>query len=222
MEYTFERIGTIEGYRALLVSAEEKKLKLERRQRNLGEAVDTFRKRLEKFSREAAYVQQTLAAFTTAYYALPEGKHKLTMNIRIKRLEYRQVWLQIKAYTYNTETLVAKELKYNRLHSQVLAITHYMHTVRRKITAISRAFSEAMPVVTSRPLVTQHAASARALHTMDSSLVSSVGLLNILNQGVEILNPAIMMCRSYTLIRLFRAPPSRSAETDFGIVCNNG
>lgn len=159
MKYTFEKIKTIGACNALLTVALEKKQKLESRRRRLAESIDTFRKRLEKISSESAVVLQSLAAFTVAYSRLPEGKHKLTMNIRIKRLELHQARLQVKACTYNAKALLARELKYNKLDSQVSALAHYISAVQKRITAIGKAPARVGRAAALRTPVRRHNAT---------------------------------------------------------------
>ena len=130
MQYSFKKISTVQGCDILLTNAQKKKQSLERRRRKLGESIDTFRKRMDNMNKESADVRISIDAFTTAYHALPEGKHKAGMLVRIKRLEVRQVRLELKAFTYNVASLLVKEMKYNRLDSQVAALEEYIAAVR--------------------------------------------------------------------------------------------
>src|SRR5688572_16162683 len=110
MKYVLERITTMQACDALLAGARKKKQNLERRVRNLGESLDTFRKRLHEVSSESAQVQSLLEVFTGAYGSLAEGKDKVNMKIRIKRLELQQAMLEKKETIYNVGTLLVKEM----------------------------------------------------------------------------------------------------------------
>jgi hypothetical protein len=132
MKYVLERISTVQACDALLAGAKKKKLFLERRVRNLGESLTTFRKRLDQVHAESAEVQSSLETFTGAYASLREGKDKVNMNIRIKRLELQQAMLEKKATTYNGGALLVKEMQYNRLASQVSALEDYVAAVEQQ------------------------------------------------------------------------------------------
>src|SRR4051812_779756 len=119
MKYVLERISTVQACDALLAGAKKKKQDLERRVRNLGESLVTFRKRVDQVHQESAQVRSALEVFTSAYGSLSEGKDKVNMKIRIKRLELQQAMLEKKEITYNVGALLVKEMQYNRLDSQV-------------------------------------------------------------------------------------------------------
>ena len=148
MEYVLEKISTVQACDALLAGAKKKKLYLGRRLRNLGESLVTFRKRLDQVHQESAQVQSLLETFTGAYGSLSEGKDKVNMKIRIKRLELQQAMLEKKATTYNAGALLAKELQYNRLASQVVALDDYLTTVEQR-----RAKLEASTLRIVQPMV---------------------------------------------------------------------
>jgi prefoldin subunit 5 len=139
MRYSFEKISTAASCETLLASAQKKKQSLERKRRNLGESIDTFRGRMNQISKESALVQSSLEAFTAAYEALPDGKDRASMKVKIKRLELRQAQLEKKTYTCNVAILLVKEMKYNRLDSQVSAIDEYIAAVERTKTILGNA-----------------------------------------------------------------------------------
>jgi hypothetical protein len=140
MKYSLEKISTVQACDTLLASAQKKKQTLEIKRRNLGESIDTFRKRLDHLGNETIEVQLLLAAHTTAYHALAEGsKYKASINVKVKRLELRQARLDKKAYTCNLPALLAKELKYNKLDNQVAAIDSYIALVQNKRMALGHA-----------------------------------------------------------------------------------
>jgi len=97
MKYVLERISTVQACDALLAEAKKKKLYLERRVRNLGESLVTFRKRLDQLHQESVEIQSSLEAFTGVYGSLLEGRDKVNMKIRIKRLELQQAMLEKKS-----------------------------------------------------------------------------------------------------------------------------
>jgi hypothetical protein len=132
MKYVLERISTVQACDALLAGAKKKKLYLERRVRNLGESLVTFRKRLDQVHQESAEVQSSLEAFAGTYGSLPEGKDKVNMNIRIKRLELQQAMLEKKATTYNVGALLVKEMQYNMLDNQVSALEDYVTALEQQ------------------------------------------------------------------------------------------
>jgi len=137
MRYSLEKINTLQACDALLTRAQAKRQTLERKRRNLGESIDTFRRRLDKASQESGQVQSALLAFTAAYEALPEGRDKVNVKIKIKRLEVRLAVLEKKAYTYNAGALLARETKYNQLDDQVSVLADCIDSIERRRTALS-------------------------------------------------------------------------------------
>jgi chromosome segregation ATPase len=132
MKYTLEKISTVLACDVLLAGAKKKKQNLERRVRNLGESLDTFRKRLDQVHQESTEVQSSLEIFTVAHGSLSEGKDKLNMKIRIKRLELQQAMLEKKATIYNVGALLVKEMQYNRLESQVSVLEDYITVLEQQ------------------------------------------------------------------------------------------
>jgi hypothetical protein len=156
MRYSLEKVNTPQACDVLLTQAQIKKQRLERRRRNLGETIGTFRQRLDQVSRETAEVQATLETFIVAYEALAEGKDKASLKVKIKRLELRLAVLESKAYTYHAAALVARQMKYNVLDSQVIAIEAYMALLTRKRAALSGvALRTGQAAHLSRPPVTR-------------------------------------------------------------------
>jgi chromosome segregation ATPase len=142
MNLALEKINTLTGYDILLASAQKKKQLLERRRRNLGESIDTFRKRMDDLEKESAETQSILIALTATYNSLPEGsRDRVSMNVDIKRRELRQARLDKKAFTCNIRALLIKQLQYNRLDAQVLAIDCYIALLENKRMALRRVFS---------------------------------------------------------------------------------
>src|SRR5690242_13878223 len=140
MKYSLEKISTVSACDALLVSAQKKKQNLERKRRNLGESIDTFRERLDQMGKDTVLVQALLIAYTGAYEAMPEGtKDKASMNVKVKRLELRQAKLDKKAFTCNVRSLLAKQVKYNKLDNQVAVIDNYITAVRNMKLTLSHA-----------------------------------------------------------------------------------
>jgi len=121
---------------------------LERRLRNLGESLDTFRKRLDQVNQESAQVRSLLDPFTRAYESLPDSKDKVNMKIKIKRLEWQQAMLEKKAMMYNVGALLAKEMQYNQLDSQVHALEDYITAVEQR-----RLMMAALPLHIVEPRV---------------------------------------------------------------------
>jgi hypothetical protein len=157
MNYVLERISTVQACDALLAGAKKKKLYIERRVRNLGESLVMFRKRLDQVHQESAQVQSTLEAFTVAYGSLPEGKDKVNIKIRIKRLELQQAMLEKKAITYNVGALLVKEMQYNRLESQVAVLEDYVTAIEQQRAALE---APALRIVQPAVLLRQPVASA--------------------------------------------------------------
>jgi chromosome segregation ATPase len=136
MKYVLERINTVQACDALLAGAKKKKQDLERRVRNLGESLDRFRERLDQVHADSLQLQSSLEAFTGAYGSLSEGKDKVNIKIRIKRLKLQQAMLEKKAMTYNVGALLVKELQYNRLDSQVSALEDYITAIAQRRAAL--------------------------------------------------------------------------------------
>jgi hypothetical protein len=157
MQYSLEKISTVVACDALLASAQKKKLTLERKTRNLGESIDTFRERLDQIGQDTVLVQALRIAYTAAYNALPEGsKDKANMNVKVKRLELRQARLEKKTFTCNERALLAKEVKYNRLVSQIAALSIFVNALENRRTALLNAelnVDQAAPAL-PQPVVT--------------------------------------------------------------------
>jgi len=148
MKYALEKIGTVQACDALLAGAKKKKQNLERRLRNLGESLVTFRKRLGQVHQESAQLLSSLEVFTGAYESLSEGKDKVNLKIKIKRLELQQAMVEKKATTYNAGTLLAREMQYNSLDSQVVALEDYVVAVERhKVTLEASKLRIVQPAV---------------------------------------------------------------------------
>ena len=137
MNYSLEKIRTLQACDTLLVRAHKKKQSLERKQRNLGETIDTFRRKIDEIGPDMEVTRLSLAAFTAAAMTLPEGKEKMNLVIRIKRLEARQAVLQQKALVYHVNALLAIEVDYAKLNSQVSVMEQYIHAVEMLRTALS-------------------------------------------------------------------------------------
>ena len=139
MQYSFDKISTVQAHDALLVQAQKKKRTLERKRRKLGEAISDFSQRIDCINKDMAEVRASLAALTPAYHAMPEGKEKATLNVMIKRLALRMAKLEKQAYSCNVAALLVKEMKYNVLDSQVSAMEDYIDTLERVRTARSES-----------------------------------------------------------------------------------
>ena len=139
MTYSLEKIDTTAACDMLLTLAYNQKEKLERRRRRLGESIADFAKRVNHIGSELVSVQLLLKLFTAAYDILADGKYKLNLNIKIKRLELRKTQLDIKAMRCNVQALLAKQLRYNKLDSQVAAIDRYIAAVQLRKTALYNA-----------------------------------------------------------------------------------
>lgn len=137
MQYSLHKIGTVAACDTLLATAQKRKQALERKRRNLGEAIDTFNKRLDKLTAELATVRLMLESFTPLYNALPEGKDKINLNIAIKRLELRQARLQLKAHTCNVRALLVKQVRYHMLDNQVSVMGAYVVALQNKRTVLN-------------------------------------------------------------------------------------
>lgn len=136
MNYSLERISTVEACDALLALAQKEKENLERRKRNLGESIGNFDVRTGDVGSELVSVQSLLQTFTTAYDSLPEGKDKLNMNLEIKQLEARKAQLDKSVVSYNVSSLLEKQVSYNLLDSQVPVIDAYMAAIQNKRTEL--------------------------------------------------------------------------------------
>jgi chromosome segregation ATPase len=172
MKYVLEKISTVQACDALLAGAKKKKQGIERRLRNVGESLVTFRKRLDQVHQESEQVRSLLEVFTSAYGSLSEGKDKVNMNIRIKRLELQQAMLEKKATTYNVGALLVKEMQYNRLDSQVAALEEYITDVAQRRAALE---APALRIVQRSALLRQPVASP--------ALIASVLRLRQIRRG---------------------------------------
>ena len=152
MDYSLEKIDTVVACDALLMSAQKKKQSLERKRRNLGEAIDTFRKRMDSVGQDSALVQSMLLIYSAAHEAMPEGtRDKVNMKIKVKQLELRQVQLEKRALTYNVRALLSKQVQYNVLDCQIAELVHYIATVEDHKTLLTTAALRVTYAVATAP-----------------------------------------------------------------------
>jgi hypothetical protein len=145
MNYSLEKISTVEVCNTLLASAQKKRYTLARRRRNMGESIDRFIERNSSINTRLISVQVLLEAYTAAYNILAEGSRgRINMNVKIKRLEVRKARLDKMYVKYSAYLLLRKQVDYYRLDSQVLAIDTYIAAVQHKKIALSNS----MPLYT--------------------------------------------------------------------------
>jgi hypothetical protein len=144
MNYPFEKISAVDVCNTLLALAQKKKVRLERRKRNMGESISNSNERIDHINTELTSVQLLLETITAVYNALPEGSmNKVCMNVEVKRLEVRKAQLDKMAVTCNVHLLLAKQVDYNRLDSQVSVIDNYIVAARyRKNALVNATLSE--------------------------------------------------------------------------------
>jgi predicted nucleic acid-binding Zn-ribbon protein len=138
MNYSLEMIDTVQGCNTLLVQAQRRKQKLEHKRSNLGEKIDLFRRQMDKIDQEIELTQTSLAAFTAASVAMPEGKDKMNMVIKVKRLEVQHVVLKNKANSYGLNALLAKEMEYVALEGQVSVVEQYIIDIETRIATLGQ------------------------------------------------------------------------------------
>lgn len=156
MQYSLEKISTVQEYGTLLASAEKKKQRLERRRRNLGESISAFSKRIDEIAAKLASLEILLKAFTTAYRDLPAGKDKLRMNVEVTRLELRKALLAKKALTCNVPALLSKQAAYNRLGNQLTVLNSFIAALQTHKTALGTAqIAQPATVFLQAPVVRQ-------------------------------------------------------------------
>lgn len=136
MNYSLEKITTLEACDALLELANKDKETLERRRRNLDESIDTFDERTHDYGTELQSVETLLDTYSGAYDALPEGKNKMTIFLEIKRLEARKAQLDKSVIGYNASSLIGKQVDYNLLDNQVPVINAYITAIQARRTAL--------------------------------------------------------------------------------------
>lgn len=158
MNYSLEKIGTVATCDTLLVQARQKKQSLERKRRNLGEAIDAFRKQMNEIGPDLALTRSMLDTFTTASAAMPEGKDKMKTVIKVRQLEARHAVLEQKTRRYHVHALLAKELAFMKLDSQVSVMERYIDAVETLRAALGN------PVLPLRqtPVVTKSEAGVAA------------------------------------------------------------
>jgi light-regulated signal transduction histidine kinase (bacteriophytochrome) len=136
MNYSLEKVTTVAACDTLLELALEDKESLERRRRNLDEAIDNFDERTTDISTEHTAVLALLGSYTTLYGSLPEGKDKVEINLEIKRLEARKAQLDKMVIGYSVYALLGKQVDYNLLDVQVTIVDAYITAVQAKRTAL--------------------------------------------------------------------------------------
>jgi len=136
MNYSLDKVTTVEACDALLEVAQEDKESLERRRRNLDEAIDNFDERTTDIGTEHTAVIALLASYTTLYGSLPEGKDKVEINLEIKRLEARKAQLDKMVIGYSVYALLGKQVDFNLLDAQVNITDAYIAAVQAKRTAL--------------------------------------------------------------------------------------
>jgi hypothetical protein len=133
MNYSLEKVSTVQGSDMLLAMAQKKKENLERRRRNLAEEITMFNERASNVARELASVEVLIQTFTAAYNMLPDSStHKINMNIKIKHLEVYKAKIDRMSITCNAHSLLQKQLAYYRLDSQVSAIDSYIAAIQHR------------------------------------------------------------------------------------------
>src|SRR5688500_17584762 len=133
MNYSLEKIETVQACDALLATAQTEKVNLECRRRNLGEAIVNFDVRTNDVEDDLLPLQTRLDAFTLAHDSLHEGStERMNMDIEIKQLQARKAMLSKSAVSYNIHALLAKQVDYNLLDSQVPSIDAYIAAVQNK------------------------------------------------------------------------------------------
>jgi hypothetical protein len=139
MNYSLEKVTTIEQCEALMLLAGKEKDSLDRRRRNLGESISTFDERTGTYGDEMQSVETLLETYAAAYDALPEGKNKMNINVEIKRLEARKAQLDKIVVGYNTKSLIGKQVDFNLLDSQVPAYDAYIAALLAKRAQLGAA-----------------------------------------------------------------------------------
>lgn len=136
MQYALDKISTVSAGEALLAPARKKKQALENKALNLAESINAFRAHMDDIAQEEAIVQTLLKAYTQAYNALPDGKDKVNLNVKIKRTELRQARADKRTFTYSIEKLLAKQLRYNMLRARIAIIDTYLTELQNHIEAL--------------------------------------------------------------------------------------
>jgi hypothetical protein len=186
MKYLLEKISTVAACDHLLTLAQKRKQNLERKRRNLGESIDTFRNRLDQIDKDSITVQSILDAFTKAYNELPDGKDKINTTIKIKRLELRKAQLVKKAFTCNVQSLLSKQVRYNKLDSQVSAIDSYIAAVQNKRTALSHDLSVYQAAATLHaPVVHQNSLPEKMVYKQQMEETARIFWLHHPNPGTR-------------------------------------
>lgn len=135
MNYSLEKVTTIEQCEALMLLAGKEKDSLDRRRRNLGESISTFDERTGTYGDE----MQSVETYAAAYDALPEDKNKMNINVEIKRLEARKAQLDKIVIGYNTKSLIGKQVDFNLLDSQVPAYDAHIAALLAKRAQLGAA-----------------------------------------------------------------------------------
>jgi len=146
MNYSLEMIDTVPACNTLRAQAQRKRQMLELKRSNAGETIGRFRRQMDVIARDIALTQSSLAAFTAASATLPEGKDKMNMVIKVKRLEIQQVLLKKKAGSYDVKSLLAREMTYAALDSQVSVVAQYITDIDTRIATLSQPVSPALSV----------------------------------------------------------------------------
>jgi hypothetical protein len=139
MVYSLEKITTVAMCDILLEVVEKDRDNLERRRRNLEDAVDNFDERTVSIGTEMISVQARLETYTALYVALPEGKDKINANLEVKRMETRKALLDKQVIGYNVFALLDKQVDYNLLESQIAISDLYIAAVNARKTALGAA-----------------------------------------------------------------------------------
>jgi prefoldin subunit 5 len=123
----------------MLASARQVKEKLERKRRNLGEAITRLHERIRNISTRLASVQVLLEAYTTAYHTVHRSRQKASLNVKVKRLEVRKARLDRMSIANNVSSLLKKQAGYYGLDRQVSLIDAYIASVQRRKVILNNA-----------------------------------------------------------------------------------
>lgn len=136
MDYSLEKITTVEMCDTLLEVATADRDTLERRRQNLVATITSFDVRTEDINTELMSIDARLGVYTDLYELLPEGKDKINANLEIKRIEARKALLDKQVVSYNVFALLDKQMDHNYLETQVSIANLYIAAVNAKRTAL--------------------------------------------------------------------------------------
>ena len=121
----------------LLTLLQEEKVQLERRVRNLGEALESKSKIAQEVTSGIASVEALIAGYQAAVAVITENnKKRRNLELKIEQEEARLKALQNREADYNAVSIVEDQIDHSQLESQITVLEGAITTVTTRKTEL--------------------------------------------------------------------------------------